>query len=171
MHLLLSWNFSISWQEWPDWHRWYILYETLLHLESQYSPMDRLQDILTTPQHQQQHTRHALHELAQNVEESPRHRSVAPRPETLTPRPGYMERTRASSWALGREACNANLLASLHQRHLHHLQNENIVPNALTLNNMRVMVDRQVVRCNTKNFFFYQFSFNFKAPLMGTLKL
>lgn len=117
--------------------------------------MDRLQDILTTPQRQQQRARHALRELAQNVEESPRRRSVAPRPETPTPLPGYVERTRASSRALGREARNADLLASPRRRRLHQSpQDENIAPNGLTSNNMGVVVDRQVVRCNTEIFFF-----------------
>jgi hypothetical protein len=132
--------------------------------------MDRSQDILTTPQRQQQHVRHALCELAHNVEESPRRRFVAPRPETPTPLPGYVERTRASSRALSREACNADLLGSPRRRRVQNPQDQNVAPNASTVNNVRVVVDRQLVRCYTKIFFFYQFSFDVKALLTYTLQ-
>lgn len=42
-------------------------------------------DILSTPQRQQQRTRQALRELANNVQDSPRRRTPLPRPETPTP--------------------------------------------------------------------------------------
>ena len=58
--------------------------------------MDGSQGLLNTPQRYQQVSRQALREVIQNAEDSPRRRLPAPRPETPTPLPGYVERRRAN---------------------------------------------------------------------------
>ena len=108
--------------------------------------MNRSRDPLTTPQRQQQCVCYALRVVAQSIEESPRHRSVAPRPETPTPQPGYIKRTRTSCQSSNREARSADLLASPRHKCVQRPQDENIPPRMLTSNGVTVTGLRQVVR-------------------------
>ncbi|KAF8973658.1 hypothetical protein BDZ97DRAFT_1751665 [Flammula alnicola] len=89
-------------------------------------------DILTTPQRHQQQARQAFRELALNVEESPRRRPPAPRPETPTPQPRYIERIRTAGRASNRMLRDTDLLGSLRRRHLNPQQDENLQPVAST---------------------------------------
>ncbi|KAF8970891.1 hypothetical protein BDZ97DRAFT_1751453 [Flammula alnicola] len=95
---------------------------------------DPFQDILNTPQRHQQQTRQAFRELVQNVEESPRRRSAA-RPETPTPLPGYVERTRTSRRSQNRSSRTIDLQSSPRRRRPDsHAQNdENAAPLSLTV--------------------------------------
>ena len=109
------------------------------------SLMNRSRDPLMTPQHQQQRVCYALQVVAQSIEESPQCRSVAPRPETPTPQPGYIERTRTSHWSSNWEARSADLLALPQCKHVQRPRAENIPPHMLTLNSVMVTGFRQVV--------------------------
>ncbi|KAF8954415.1 hypothetical protein BDZ97DRAFT_1766213 [Flammula alnicola] len=94
--------------------------------------MFRSRDILTTPQRHQQQARQAFRELALNVEESPRRRPPAPRPETPTPQPRYIERARTAGRASNRRLRDTDLLGSPRRRHLNPHQDENLQPVAST---------------------------------------
>ena len=80
------------------------MYKDPFLFDIRWSLMNGSQDPLTTPQRQQQRACYAFRAVAQNIEESPRRCSVAPRPETPTPQPGYIERTRTSRRSSNREA-------------------------------------------------------------------
>ena len=108
------------------------------------SSMCRSCNTLTTPQCQQQHARQAFRDLALNSEESPHRRPATQRPESLTPQPGYVERTRASHRALNRETRVEDLLCSPCRRHALHSPDEN-VPGASSLSYCRASLARNLV--------------------------
>ena len=89
-----------------------------------YLTIGRSDNVLNTPQRHQQRTRQALHDVVQNVDQSPWRCHPPSRPETPTPQPGYIKRTRANCRSDNQAARNSKLLSSLRRR-LPHRQDEN----------------------------------------------